>query len=68
MTRLADLLHRAAHRLDRHSLCRCRADAYMQGWRARRDMELRQIGLPSSPDELDEFFRRVIADSERGVA
>jgi hypothetical protein len=31
-------------------------------------MELRQIGLPSSPDELDEFFRRVIADSERGVA
>lgn len=63
MTYLADLLHRIAHRVDNRD-CRCMTRAWMKGWAARRDMELRRLSLPGSPDELDEWLRRVIADSE----
>jgi hypothetical protein len=65
--RVADLLHRLAHLVDRQP-CRCRLDAWMAGWVARRDMELRQLELPKSPDELDLWFRRILAESERPAA
>lgn len=62
---IANLLHAVAHRLDRSAApCVCRTKAYVDGWRARRDAELAGLSLPSSPDELDASFRRLLAESE----
>lgn len=71
MTRLliANFLHRLAHAITpRQWPCDCAVLAYQHGWKQRRDAELREAALPSTPDDLDAWFRRVIADSERGVA
>ncbi len=64
---VSDTLHRLAHAIDAQA-CRCHLDNWLRGWKARRDMELRARELPASPDELDRWLRRVIADSERPAA
>jgi hypothetical protein len=61
---LSNLLHRLAHRLDDTTPCVCRVRAFNAGIQARRDAELRERELPSSPDQLDAAFRRLIAESE----
>jgi hypothetical protein len=62
---LSNLLHAAAHRLDRSAApCVCRIRAFQAGIQARRDAELKERELPSSPDQLDAEFRRLLAESE----
>lgn len=60
---ISNFLHALAHRLD-PTPCTCSVNAYMHGWRTRRDAELREAAQPRSPDELDAAFRRLIADGE----
>lgn len=61
---LADFAHSFAHRLDDTTPCVCRLRAFQAGIQARRDAELRERELPSSPDQLDAALRRLIAESE----
>jgi hypothetical protein len=65
VSRLSDWTHHLAHRLDDTTLCVCRVRAFQAGIQARRDAELKERELPSSPDALDAAFRQLIADSER---
>jgi hypothetical protein len=55
---MSNLLHRLAHWLD-PSPCRCRASAFMEGIRFRRNIELKELSTPSSPDaQRDEMWIR----------
>jgi hypothetical protein len=48
---MSNLLHRLAHWLDPHP-CTCMIGEYMRGWKRARDMELRSLALPSTPDAV----------------
>jgi hypothetical protein len=55
---ISNLLHRLAHWLDPNA-CKCEVKAWMAGWRRARDMELRALSTPSSPDAMrDEMWIR----------
>jgi tRNA pseudouridine-54 N-methylase len=55
---MSNFLHWLAHKWD-DTLCRCRANAFMEGIRFRRDIELKELELPSSPDAMrDEMWMR----------
>lgn len=74
MSRLSSLLHRLAHRLDSSPLwCACELRGRSAGWRAHhaaseKEAALRRRGEPTRADAMDEWLRRVIADSERDAA
>jgi len=66
-TYLSNALHALGHRID-PTACGCAMAARMEGWKQRRNAEmaeLRSLGLPASPDAMDQWFRALIAEGEK---